>query len=264
MVISSPVLPTPAAALHTMELLGELAAGHMRSQLGAAAIMKGDGTPVTQVDLELNALVLDVVARRHPGCDVIGEEASSLTDSTHVFVVDPIDGTATFAAGFGLAAFAMAFIVDGVPQASLICDPFAGMTFAALKGVGATVNGTPLRIPARPAGSMVQIEATNRTPLHNGVAEAAVFAAGFSPVRHYAFIGPAARVATGSVAAAAFVRDSLWDTLPVAVLCAEAGAKVTTVTGEPSDGTTPGGLLVAHPAVHAELVAALAPLMTPS
>lgn len=256
--------PDAGEALATMEMLAGVAGPLIHQQLGASAVTKADGTPVTELDIALNRLVIDFIAERHPGVPVLGEEASSLDgndggyEEGGLFIVDPIDGTAAFTAGIGLAAFVCAYAVDGLLQAAVVEDPFAGARFAARVGCGATLNGKPIHVGEQPRSVAVQTEGLRGTRWAASSLELNLREAGFIPTRLMAFVGPACRVATGAVSGAAFLRASPWDTSALALIVAEAGGVVTTIEGASTNGRVPeDGILVAHPTCHQAILEVL-------
>ena len=248
-----------AAALEIMHDLADQAGVIMLDGVGQPAETKGDGTPVTASDLEINELVVSTIQNQYPDCGVIGEEGSYNSEADHLFVVDPIDGTYTFTAGLGLAVFAIAYLEDGITTAALIYDPFADMRFAATRGRGTTLNGQPITVGDIPRQRFVYVEAANRSRLEGQPYEQWLRRAGFEPARCMAFIGPAARVATGATAGGVFARKSLWDALAVALIVTEAGGIATDLDGVAVRGLDLGeGILVAHPTCHNQILAALA------
>lgn len=61
---------------------------------------KSDGTPVTIADLEIEQKARLMIADRYPDHGVYGEEEGEAnTDSEWLWVIDPIDGTKSFATG---------------------------------------------------------------------------------------------------------------------------------------------------------------------
>lgn len=123
---------------------------------------------VTEADEAAERMIASGLTRRFPGCVVVGEEASSadpsrlglLAGADLAFVVDPVDGTANFAAGLPLFGVMAAAIVRGEVVAAAIHDPLGDDTALALRGEGAwteTPDGrrTDLRVagPA-PVGAM--------------------------------------------------------------------------------------------------------------
>ncbi len=81
----------------------------------------------------------------HPGCVVVGEEATSrdgsllgaIAEAPLCFILDPIDGTSNFAAGLPLFATMAAVTRFGQTVAAVIHDPVGDDTAMALRGEGA-------------------------------------------------------------------------------------------------------------------------------
>jgi len=157
---------TPHQALATMGLLADAAAGAMVAHHGATASTKDDGSPVTEVDVWVNDLVVDTVASLHPGCGVLGEERSANPHSRQLFVVDPVDGTAQFSCGPGVSTFVAAFVRDGEPLAALVHDPFTRRRFTAVRAQGAWCNEVPMRAPRAPRSLIVDLEGTSPAHWH--------------------------------------------------------------------------------------------------
>ena len=91
-----------------------------------------------------------------PGSVVVGEEAVArdaailgrITEAAPAWIVDPVDGTANFAAGLPLAH-------GGETRASWIHDPLTGVTVTAERGAGAWLDGRRLAVaPAHDPASM--------------------------------------------------------------------------------------------------------------
>lgn len=100
---------------------------------------------VTEADEAAERMITAGLTRYFPGCVVVGEEATSadpsrlglLEDAELAFVVDPVDGTANFAAGLPLFGVMAAAIIRGEVVASAIHDPLGDDTALALRGEGA-------------------------------------------------------------------------------------------------------------------------------
>ena len=83
--------------------------------------------------------------RMFPGCTIVGEEAATrepallrrVGDDPLCFVVDPVDGTANFAAGLPLFGVMVAVVEKGQTAAAVIHDPVGDDTAVALSGQGA-------------------------------------------------------------------------------------------------------------------------------
>ena len=106
---------------------------------------KGDRTIVTLADTEINSYLIDQVAKKYPTHAVDGEE-SKYGSSNHVWVCDPVDGTAQYARGVPISVFSLALVIDGVPVVGVVMDPFVNEMYWATKGGGAFVNGERMRV----------------------------------------------------------------------------------------------------------------------
>ena len=123
---------------------------------------------VTDADTEAEIAISAGLRRLFPGCALVGEEAAAadpavmsvLADADLAFTIDPVDGTANFAAGVPLFAIMIAAVSKGEIIASIIHDPVTGETLGALRGQGAWARGadgsaSSLRVaPPRPVAEM--------------------------------------------------------------------------------------------------------------
>jgi fructose-1,6-bisphosphatase/inositol monophosphatase family enzyme len=100
---------------------------------------------VTEADEAAEAVIAAGLRQLFPGALVIGEEATAadpsllggLADAALAFVVDPIDGTANYAAGLPLFGVMVGVIARGEVVGSVIHDPVLDDLTLALHGEGA-------------------------------------------------------------------------------------------------------------------------------
>ena len=106
--------------------------------------LKGDDTPVTEVDLAAEQAVRKAVAARFPQDGVLGEE-EGLDEGTsgRVWVVDPVDGTKLFAEGIPLWTTLIALQVEGIPQLGVADAP--APRAARYRAPSAGASATPSR-----------------------------------------------------------------------------------------------------------------------
>jgi fructose-1,6-bisphosphatase/inositol monophosphatase family enzyme len=115
--------------------------------LGPAAI-RSKSSPldlVTDADEAAETAITAALGHAFPGALVVGEEATArdpslldgLAAAPLAFVVDPVDGTANYAAGLPLFGCMAAALMHGEVVASAIHDPVGGDTALALRGEGA-------------------------------------------------------------------------------------------------------------------------------
>jgi len=122
--------------------------------------------PVTEMDLRIESYLVNQIRQRRPDDGILGEEGDSRIGTTGLtWVIDPIDGTVNYL--YGVASFAVSVaVVTGPPhplhwtqQAGAVHDVVLNRTWAAARGLGATVNGQPIEnahlTPAPLAKSLV-------------------------------------------------------------------------------------------------------------
>jgi myo-inositol-1(or 4)-monophosphatase len=191
---------------------------------------KPDGSPVTEADLAVDALLKARLLGARPDYGWLSEESADDADRLRrprVFVVDPIDGTTAFVKGKPWFCTALAVVAQGRPVAAAIYAPATGEMFAAAAGRGATRNGAPIHASAAQtlAGAVVCGEARLLPPPR------------WPPLR---LLGRNAIAYRLCLTAAGDVDATLsptpkweWDVAAGALIAAEAGAAVTDAQGEP-------------------------------
>jgi 3'(2'), 5'-bisphosphate nucleotidase len=148
------------------------------------------------------------------------------------WLVDPIDGTASFAHGFDGFVTQAALMRNRRPSLSAVYAPATDEMFLAEEGAGATHNGEPLRVRTRP---LSQSTLTDNYPKPHGVAADLMRA--FN-IPHYLESGSLGlkicRVAEGRAdmfVKSVVVRD--WDVGPAHLVLTEAGGVMVDAAGDP-------------------------------
>ncbi|MFU8853625.1 inositol monophosphatase family protein [Micromonospora sp. SL1-18] len=114
---------------------------------------KAPGEVVTVADRRAEELISAGLRRLRPGSVVVGEEAVAedpdllrhLRGTGDVWLVDPVDGTANFAAGRRPFALMTALLTDGEPVASWVYDPLDATMAACRAGAGTRLDETTVR-----------------------------------------------------------------------------------------------------------------------
>ena len=108
---------------------------------------KSDGSEVTAADHAAETLIRAAIQEAFPDDGILGEEGEEVPGRTgRRWIVDPIDGTRSFASGVPLYAVLIALEEDGIPVLGCCHVPATGETLAAARGAGAWLNGTPARV----------------------------------------------------------------------------------------------------------------------
>ena len=105
---------------------------------------KGDSTPVTIADRECEQRMRDAIAKAFPDHGVVGEEHDDhRADASHVWVLDPIDGTKAFVSGRPLFGALVALCRDGRPILGVIDCPAVDDRWVGIEGRPTTHNAMP-------------------------------------------------------------------------------------------------------------------------
>lgn len=215
---------------------------------------------VTEADEAAERAITAAINAHSPNAVVIGEEAvaahPALLDGYFedriVIYVDPMDGTANFAAGLPLFAVMAAVVQNGETVAGVIYDPMGDDFFMAERGCGAWqvfADGRRLRqkfSPPVPLSEMGGLASTSYLPspirgrVLANMEKVKMFAS-------YRCAGHEYRMAAGGhVHFLMYNKLMPWDHLAGALMMQEAGAHVAKFDGtpyHPSDRA--GGLIVA-------------------
>lgn len=107
--------------------------------------------PVTNIDKECEALLIDLIRKEYPTDEILSEECGLLEgDKKRIWVIDPIDGTMNFIHHLPLFCVSVALFVDGNLFAGCVIAPKLNETYIAEKGKGAYLNGVKLQMKNDP------------------------------------------------------------------------------------------------------------------
>lgn len=97
--------------------------------------------PVTEADQQAELAIRRLIKTEFPDHGILGEEhGSENLGSSHVWVVDPIDGTRAFISGLPVWGTLVGLTIDGDAVAGMMSQPFTGELFYA-DGAGAHYDG---------------------------------------------------------------------------------------------------------------------------
>lgn len=102
---------------------------------------------VTNVDKEVEELIIKEITKRFPRHTIIAEETGLHKKNTNeVWFIDPIDGTTNFAHGYPFFCISIAYAQDGVLEFGLVKSPMINELYTARKNKGAQLNGKLIRV----------------------------------------------------------------------------------------------------------------------
>lgn len=135
--------------------LGDLATDMLRGfARGPVSVeIKGDGSPVTQVDRAVETALRDAIRQAHPSHGVIGEEfGTDRADAEWVWILDPLDGTKEFIQGLPLFGTLIALAHQGEIVLGLSEQPLTRDRWLGADGHGTSWNGAEVTV--RPCASL--------------------------------------------------------------------------------------------------------------
>jgi myo-inositol-1(or 4)-monophosphatase len=145
------ILPTMNKALDFASQLAQ-DTGHLLLDFyktsGIQANLKPDHTVVTEADLAADCFIHDSIQAKFPEDGILSEEASTIypEGKSHVWIIDPLDGTTNFSLGLHYWGVSIARLWEGNPEIAALFFPLLGELFMASKGGGATLNGARLHV----------------------------------------------------------------------------------------------------------------------
>jgi myo-inositol-1(or 4)-monophosphatase len=216
---------------------------------------KFDGSPVTEADKAVDALLAERLRAARPDYGWLSEESAEHDErlaARRVWILDPIDGTRAFIKGRDDWTVALSLVEDGKPVLAVVVNPVRGELFEAQAGMGAFLNGEKI------TASQQSKLAGARIVVPEAVLQNARWREPWpplTPVWANSIIYRLALVANASADASfALVPKWEWDVAAGALLVSEAGGVVSDAFGLPlefnSIGAKVQGFLAAAPKLH--------------
>lgn len=216
---------------------------------------------VTDYDHAAEKAILETIKQHFPDHAILAEESGSAkgaTESSILWIIDPLDGTTNFTRHLPLFCVSIAVYYKGEVVCAVIYQPITSELFVAEKGRGAYLNGTRLSVSTISdidkaiigVGLPYQMDKRRSSLKH-----VAFFTEGGVPMRN---LGSAALslayVAAGKIDG--FWIDHLqpWDIAAGQLLITEAGGLVTNYEGTSPDLTQSSSAIAGNPFIHGEIL----------
>lgn len=232
-----------------------------RARFGSAMVeYKSDGSEVTEADRAAESFIRETIAAAYPEHGIFGEEEDEHTGAgEYRWIVDPIDGTRSFASGVPLYGVLLALEHRGVPIVGCAHFPELGETVVAARGAGCWWGDRRARVSDRDSLADARVVTSGLEYWRDWGTDAGK--AGFDRLLAGARFGRTwgdcfgyVLVATGRVEILADPAcGALWDYAPIVPIIEEAGGRFTNLLGQPV--TAWSTALAANAELHAQAVA---------
>jgi histidinol-phosphatase len=215
---------------------------------------KDEDSTVTDTDLVVERFLRERIASRHPDDSIVGEELPDQSGTSgRTWVVDPIDGTESFAHGVVTYSTMIAVLDAHGTEIGVICSPAVDETIWAGRGLGCHWDGGRAHVSthASAEGCFLTTSDQEDWPVDAWLAarEAGVH------VRDWGNAYGVGLVLTGRVDAFVDYGLAVWDVAPMPVLASEAGGRYSALDGtQRLDGRIG---LVSNGEVHDQLLSIL-------
>lgn len=253
-----------ALLAEAVKAAGALALEHLARGVGSVA--KHDGSPVSEADLAVDALLRERLVGRRAGYGWLSEETADTPDRLacrRVWVVDPIDGTRSFIKREPEWSISAALVEDGRPVLAAVFAPALDLLFEAEVGRGAERNGQPIEASRRDelAGSRLLISKKALDRTSRPAPWPRIVSRFVSSIALRLALVADGKDADGTVGLPV-LRE--WDIAAGVLLVEEAGGRVATLAGDAIAFNKPepliGGLIASGAGLHAPLLAQVAGL----
>ena len=242
--------PDLALALRLADVADAISLPFFRS--GLAIETKADRTPVTKADRAVETELRRLLEAERPSDAILGEEhgATASASGARRWILDPIDGTRSYARGIPTWATLVALEERGDTCLGVVSAPALGRRWWAERGTGAFANGERMSVStvARVEDAVLCLPLDTRL---GEIASRAWHARGIGDFWGHMLVAEGA--VDGTIDGALGLRE--WDLAAVQVIVEEAGGRFSDFSGtrriDSGTAVTSNGLL------HNELLAAL-------
>jgi myo-inositol-1(or 4)-monophosphatase len=250
-----------STAIEAVLEAGRIQLAHFRS--GVRIDKKGAIDLVTEADVAVETMFRTLIAERFPSHAVVAEEMGQggAEGATHEWVFDPIDGTTNFAHGIPFFCASLALEINGEPVVAAIYEPSRRELYTAERGVGAWLNGEPLRVST--TATLIDAVVCTGFPysiLEERAEPVALFGRFLGVSRAVRRFGSAALdlayVAAGRLDGFYEAHLNRWDIAAGALLVEEAGGRVTAYTGSRFESRS-GEILASNGPLHQAMQAVI-------
>ena len=232
-----------------------------RDVQSSAAEKTGPRDLVTKYDLMVQELLRRRLLELLPEAGFLGEEgehSQSLRSREWCFIVDPIDGTTNFIQGYHNSCVSIGLARGGRMEYGVVFNPYDRELYAARRGGGASLNGSPIHCQDRALDHSLLIFGSALYYRELVPQTLGLFNLAFPLVQDVRRFGSAALdlcyLAAGKAGVFFEARLCPWDYAAGSLIAAEAGCLVTQLDGSAPELFEKSSILAGSPRAHAALL----------
>lgn len=214
---------------------------------------KADGSPVTDIDIRVNQVVIDGIRSRYPAHGLLGEERDFGTGLESCrWICDPLDGTLPYIRGLPNSLFMLALADGSGLLMAVAYDPFGDRLYHATRAGGAFCNGSPIHVSGRGFRDGCVVLGSDSLSFADAIRQAG---GRVEPVPGSGY--KSMLVACGDAVGLLKTTADFHDVAPAALIVREAGGQVTALDGSSPDlcRTIEGGVIISNGLAHPALMA---------
>ena len=197
---------------------------------------KADGSLVTNVDIEVERKVVDLIRDSFPEHGILTEESPEIKgDSEYRWIIDPLDGTHNYVHGLDIFGVSVCVTRLDTPIIGIVYLPPSGRLYCCEKGGGAYLNGRRIQVSQRKLQKACVAHNSNirsgNEQMFEGFKKLAKSAC---KIRMFgSCVVSLSAVAEGSLDADIEYNVHSWDIYAGVLIIEEAGGKATDFSGNP-------------------------------
>jgi len=202
-------------------------------------VKESQSSVVTEADVASEEHILSIIRRRFSDHNIVAEESGFQNrGSAYTWVVDPLDGTANFAAGLPWFGVLVNVLEHGVPLIATMYLPIEDRLYLAERGHGATRNGERIHVTAEKRWPhLLCAYGLDASPDAERVRRQGLLLGGLTQlarnVRATNSLIDFAYTIDGRLGAVVNLNTKIWDIAAPALLFPEAGGQLTDLRGAP-------------------------------
>ena len=231
---------------------------------------KKDGTEVTDADRGAEVLMRSLISERYPDHAILGEEfgGEGVRDAEHLWLLDPVDGTASFSIGLPTFGTLISYLRHGEPLVGVIGAHALSETIYAATGEGCWLQHAgrePVRLHTSKTTSLSEafvvstsLEYTDMDP--SSPKSSVPLSRMYRVARRFRWSGDCinyALLCQGFIDVALDPRMNPWDIAALAPCVREAGGVLTSLDGNEDVVWQSSLVASANAALHAQVLQSL-------